>query len=58
MTTFEQDIMTSFGQDIDSFIATYIPESKKELVAAELNLIVIKALRAQLIEMRSDSLFA
>ena len=50
--------MTTFGTDIDTFIATYIPESKKELATAELNLIVLKSMRAQLIEMRPASLSA
>jgi len=40
--------MTTYGADIDSFIATYIPESKKELARLELQVIVIKAMKAQL----------
>lgn len=47
--------MTSYGQDIDNFIATYIPENRKELAMAELQLIVVKAQRAMLIEMRQTA---
>ena len=40
----------SFGQAIDNFIATYIPESRKQLAMLELQLIVIKAQRASMVE--------
>ena len=46
---------TTFGQDIDTFIATYIPESKKRLAAMQLNIIVIKAMKQQLIESYNSS---
>jgi len=46
---------TTYGQDIDTFIFTYIPESKKALATAELQLICLKAMKAQLMEMDPSS---
>ena len=45
--------MTTYGQDIDTFVATYVPEGKIELATIELNLIALKAMRAQLDKMSS-----
>jgi hypothetical protein len=49
MTTDTTKRHSPYGQDMDTFIATYIPGSKKELAMAELQLIVLKAMRAEMI---------
>jgi len=43
-------IETTYGQDIDAFVQQYIPEPKRKLAVAELNLIVLKGMRVQLVE--------
>ncbi len=45
---------TSFGELMDSFIAEYIPEGKKALAMAQLQLIVVKAQRAFLDEVKQS----
>jgi hypothetical protein len=44
---------TSFGTAMDEFIAEYIPENKQALATAQLQIIVIKAQRAFLEEVRT-----
>jgi len=44
---------TSYGQLMDEFIATYIPEGNKQLAMLQLQYLVLRAQRSAMAEMKN-----